>query len=167
MYDPTSAVRGVEAVSAALAESPALLAALRAIQAIATDAKFDRGELTLTVAREDVVPAMHAVKAAGFNFLMDVTAVDWYPSEPRFRVVYHVLSMTLKQRVRLAVWLNGEDAAMDSITGVWPSANFYEREIFDLFGVRFEGHPNLKRIMMPDDWQGNPLRKDYPVEGYR
>ena len=97
-------------------------------------AGFDRGELTVTVARESVVVAGEALKAAGYKFLEDVTAVDWYPSEPRFRVVYHVLSMTLKQRVRLVVWLNGEDAAMDSITGVWPSANFYEREIFDLFG---------------------------------
>ena len=163
MYDPASALKGLDAVRAAHGENAALVA----LGGMATDAGFDRGEMTLTVARESVVAAGEALKAAGYRFLEDVTAVDWYPSEPRFRVVYHVLSMTLKQRVRMAVWLNGQDAVMDSITGVWPSANFYEREIFDLFGVRFEGHPNLKRIMMPDDWQGNPLRKDYPVEGYR
>ena len=75
--------------------------------------------------------------------------------------------MSLKARVRLVVRLTEDDSVIDSIVGVWPSANFYEREVFDLFGVRFSGHPNLRRIMMPEDWQGHPLRKDYPVEGYR
>jgi NADH-quinone oxidoreductase subunit C len=107
------------------------------------------------------------LKAAGYNFFEDVTAVDWYPSEPRFQIAYHFLSHRLKARVRLTLWLDSTDASLDSITGVWPAANFYEREIFDLFGVHFGGHPNLTRIMMPTDWQGHPLRKDYPVEGYR
>jgi NADH-quinone oxidoreductase subunit C len=93
--------------------------------------------------------------------------VDWYPSEPRFEVVYHLLSIAKKERVRLKVRLDGSSPAIESVTSVWPSANFYEREVFDLFGVRFSGHPNLTRIMMPDDWEGHPLRKDYPVEGYR
>ena len=73
----------------------------------------------------------------------------------------------MKQRVRLRAFLPSDDPVIDSITPVWPSANFYEREVFDLFGVRFAGHPNLRRIMMPDEWEGHPLRKDYPVEGYR
>jgi len=73
----------------------------------------------------------------------------------------------LKERVRLKVRLQGDDAAVESITSVWPAANFFEREVFDLFGVSFLGHPNLRRIMMPEDWEGHPLRKDYPVEGYR
>jgi NADH-quinone oxidoreductase subunit C len=73
----------------------------------------------------------------------------------------------MKQRVRLRVFLPSDEPVIDSITSVWPSANFYEREVFDLFGVRFSGHPNLRRIMMPDEWEGHPLRKDYPVEGYR
>ncbi len=119
------------------------------------------------MAREDVIAACEALKAAGYNFLEDVTAVDWYPSEPRFEIVYHILSFGLKQRVRLVAKLVGDTPSINSITGVWPSANFYEREIFDLFGVHFGGHPNLTRIMMPEDWQGHPLRKDYPVEGYR
>jgi NADH-quinone oxidoreductase subunit C len=93
--------------------------------------------------------------------------VDWYPSEPRFQISYSILSHGLKERLRLTVRLSSEAAALDSIVGVWPSANFYEREIFDLFGVTFNGHPNLKRLMMPEDWVGHPLRKDYPVEGYR
>ena len=141
--------------------------ALNALSELATAAKYDRGELTITVARENIVAACDAVKASGYNFLEDVTAVDWYPSEPRFQITYHILSHRLKERLRLAVRVAGDDAALDSITPVWPSANFYEREVFDLFGVHFGGHPNLRRIMMPEDWNGHPLRKDYPVEGYR
>jgi NADH-quinone oxidoreductase subunit C len=141
--------------------------ALRALSDLAVAAKYDREELTITVARENIVAACEAVKAAGYNFLEDVTAVDWYPSEPRFQISYSILSFSLKRRLRIVVRLAGDDAALDSITSVWPSANFYEREVFDLFGVHFGGHPNLRRIMMPEDWQGHPLRKDYPVEGYR
>ena len=163
MYDPASALAGTEAVFAAHPEN----AAVKALAAIATDAKYDRAELTITVARESIVQACQAVQQAGYTFFEDVTAVDWYPSEPRFQITYHILSMTLKERIRLVVRLDGEDPAIDTITGVWPAANFYEREIFDLFGVHFGGHPNLTRIMMPEDWNGHPLRKDYPVEGYR
>ena len=163
MYDPASALAGTEAVFAALPEN----AAVKALSAIATDAKYDRAELTITVSRENIVAACQAVQAAGYNFLEDVTAVDWYPSEPRFQIAYHILSFSLKERVRLVVRLDSGDASLDSIIPVWPSANFYEREVFDLFGVHFGGHPNLRRIMLPDDWVGHPLRKDYPVEGYR
>ena len=163
MYDPGSAVFGTETVFAAHADH----AAVRALKDMATDAKFDRNEMTITVARENVVTAATALKQAGYNFLEDVTAVDWLPSEPRYQIVYHILSHPMKQRIRLVARLFNDDAAIDSITSVWPSANFYEREIFDLFGVHFGGHPNLKRIMMPEDWPGHPLRKDYPVEGYR
>ena len=141
--------------------------ALNALSDLAVAAKYDREELTVTVARESIVAACEAVKAAGYNFFEDVTAVDWYPSEPRFQISYSILSFSLKRRVRIVVRLAGDDAALDSITSVWPAANFYEREVFDLFGVHFGGHPNLRRIMMPEDWQGHPLRKDYPVEGYR
>jgi NADH-quinone oxidoreductase subunit C len=141
--------------------------ALDALSDLAAAAKYDREELTITIARESIIAACEALKAAGYNFLEDVTAVDWYPSEPRFQISYSILSFSLKRRVRLVLRLAGDDASLDSITGVWPSANFYEREIFDLFGVHFGGHPNLRRIMMPEDWQGHPLRKDYPVEGYR
>jgi NADH-quinone oxidoreductase subunit C len=131
------------------------------------DAKFDRGELTLKIARDNIRAAATLVKKAGYNFLEDVTCVDYYPVEPRFQVIYHILSHSLKARVRLAVPVESMDPEIDSITPVWPSADFYEREVFDLFGIRFAGHPNLRRIMMPDEWEGNPLRKDYPVEGYR
>ncbi len=92
---------------------------------------------------------------------------DRYPSEPRFEVVYHLFSIARKHRLRLKVRVNAEGAAVESLTGMWPAANFFEREVFDLFGSNFSGHPDLRRIMMPDDWEGHPLRKDYPVEGYR
>ena len=93
--------------------------------------------------------------------------MDWYPKEPRFEVVYHLFSTANKKYLRLKVRLSGDDANVDSLTPLWPGANFFEREVFDLFGVRFDEHPNLTRIMMPEDWEGHPLRKDYPVEGYR
>jgi NADH-quinone oxidoreductase subunit C len=162
MYDPASALTGTQAVFEAHPENAAVIA----LADLATDAKYDRDELTITVARENIIAACKAVQPV-YNFLEDVTAVDWYPSEPRFQITYHILSHSLKARLRLIVRLDGSDAVIDSITGVWPSANFYEREIFDLFGVHFSGHPNPRRIMMPEDWQGHPLRKDYPVEGYR
>jgi NADH-quinone oxidoreductase subunit C len=82
-------------------------------------------------------------------------------------VIYHLLSIPNKERVRLKVTLDGSSPVVDSVFPVWPSANFFEREVFDLFGIRFSGHPYLRRIQMPEDWEGHPLRKDYPVEGYR
>jgi NADH-quinone oxidoreductase subunit C len=131
------------------------------------DARFDRGELTLSVDKSDIVPALEALEAAGYNAFEDMTAVDWYPSAPRFQLSYHILSHGLKERVRLRAMVDEADPEVESITGIWAGANYYEREVFDLFGVRFAGHPNLRRILMPDEWVGHPLRKDYPVEGYR
>jgi NADH-quinone oxidoreductase subunit C len=155
------------AVVAALPEHPGVKALLAWSAEGLLDARWDRGELTLTVAPESIVPALTALKAAGYNAFEDMTAVDWFPSEPRFQLSYHILSHAYKERVRLRTMVSGDDPAVDSATSVWPGANYYEREVFDLFGVRFEGHPNLRRILMPDDWEGHPLRKDYPVEGYR
>ncbi|MGA1982930.1 MAG: NADH-quinone oxidoreductase subunit C [Acidobacteriaceae bacterium] len=163
MYDPASALLGTAAVFAAMPNN----AAVKALADLATDAKFDRKELTITVAKESIVAAAAAVQAAGYNFFEDLTAVDWYPQEPRFQLSYHIVSHSLKERIRLAVRLNSSDLTLDSITSVWPSSNFYEREVFDLFGIHFAGHPRLTRIMMPENWEGHPLRKDYPVEGYR
>jgi NADH-quinone oxidoreductase subunit C len=133
-------------------------------------AKLDRNELTIYLERGAIREACALLKdspEASFNFLSDLSCVDLYPAEPRFEVVYHLLSMKRKERVRLKVQLPGSDPTLESITGVWPAANFFEREVFDLFGVRFQGHPYLRRILMPEDWEGHPLRKDYPVEGYR
>ncbi len=155
------------AVLEAMPDHPAVKALLAWNAAALEDARFDRGELSLTIARERIREAAAVVQAAGYNFLEDLTAVDWFPSEPRFQVSYHILSHSFKEHIRLRVLLSGDEPAVESITPVWPSANFYEREVFDLFGIRFEGHPNMRRIMMPDEWVGHPLRKDYPVEGYR
>jgi NADH-quinone oxidoreductase subunit C len=131
-------------------------------------ARFDRSELTVFIAREAIREAVARLKAQGLtDFLSDLTCADFYPREPRFEVAYHLLSMKRKERVRLKVRLSGDDPTVESITPVWPSANFFEREVFDLFGIRFLGHPYLRRIMMPEDWEGHPLRKDYPVEGFR
>ena len=161
--DLSQAYFGTEAVFAALPEHPAV----QAISPLAIDAKWDRRELSLTVHAGSIVEACEALRAAGYIFFEDLTAVDWYPQEPRIQLSYLLLSFKLKQRVRIIVRLDSADLSAPSITGVWPSANFYEREVFDLFGVDFPGHPRLTRIMMPVDWKGHPLRKDYPVEGYR
>ena len=155
------------AVLEGLPELPALKAVLAWNPAALTDAKFDRNELTLTIAANEIRAAADTVEAAGYNFFEDMTAVDWFPSSPRFQLSYHILSHAFKEHIRLRVLLEDADQPVESITPVWPSANYYEREVFDLFGLRFEGHPNLRRILMPDDWVGHPLRKDYPVEGYR
>jgi NADH-quinone oxidoreductase subunit C len=135
-----------------------------------TGVKFDREEMTICVHRDHIREACVLLKgdfACPFNFLSDVTCVDLYPSEPRFEVIYHLLSIPNKERVRLKVRLDSASPAVESLTSVWPGANYFEREVFDLFGVRFTGHPYLRRLLMPEDWEGHPLRKDYPVEGYR
>lgn len=148
--------------------SPAVAALQSA--SLVESAKFDRDELTIYVNRADITRACETLRESPetkFNFLADITCVDVFPSEPRFEVIYHLLSHSQKDRVRLIAKVPGGDPAIESLMGLWPSSNFFEREIFDLFGVRFLGHPNLRRIMMPEDWEGHPLRKDYPVEGYR
>src|ERR1700689_875237 len=156
-----------DAVLEVHAQNRAIASLLSSLPESVLDAKFDRNELTLTIAKDRTGEACLTVQAAGYNFLEDVTCVDWYPSEPRFQVTYHILSHSLKERLRLCVLVDSLDSEVASIPPEWPAANFYEREVWDLFGVRFGGHPNLRRIMLPDQWEGHPLRKDYPVEGYR
>jgi NADH-quinone oxidoreductase subunit C len=138
--------------------------------AVVTGAKFDRNELTVWLDRVGVRDACQMLKSdpkLQYNAIADITCVDWFPREPRFEVVYHLFSTVNKKYFRLKVRLAGDDPSVDSLTPIWPGANFFEREVFDLFGVRFDQHPNLVRIMMPENWEGHPLRKDYPVEGYR
>jgi NADH-quinone oxidoreductase subunit C len=156
-----------EAVLESHAANPAIQALETSLPGAIENAKFDRDELTLVIERVRIREAAALVQSAGYNFLEDVTCVDFLPLEPRFQVTYHILSHSLKHRIRLAAMVHSADCEIATITPVWPSANFYEREIFDLFGIRFGGHPNMRRIMMPDEWDGYPLRKDYPVEGYR
>lgn len=129
-----------------------------------------RNELTLVTPRgklRRVAEWLCGEEGIEFTFLSDVMGVDRFPVEPRFEVNYHLLSMTRRERLRLRVQVSSDSPVVESVTPVWPTANWHEREVFDLFGVRFEGHPNLQRILLPQDWEGHPLRKDYPVEGYR
>jgi NADH-quinone oxidoreductase subunit C len=129
-----------------------------------------RGETTIVLARRDLLRISEYLaqdQALAFTFLSDISATDRFPLEPRFEVNYHLLSIRQRERVRIKLRVAGSDAVVPSVTGIWPTANWHEREIFDLFGIRFEGHPDLTRILMPDDWEGHPMRKDYPVEGYR
>lgn len=98
-----------------------------------------------------------------FNVLLDVTAVDFLGREPRFEVVYHLLSLPLNQRLRIKVRVSGDKPAIDSVTALWESANWLEREVWDMFGIEFAGHPDLKRILLYPEFQGHPLRKDYPI----
>jgi len=133
-----------------------------------TGGNYDHNELTLEIAAVKISSICGFLKFdQGFARLSTVTAVDRYPAEPRFEVVYHLHSVEHNRRVRLKCRLSGTEPAIDSVTSVWRGANWYEREVFDLFGIQFRNHPNLKRIMMPDDWEGHPLRKDYPVTGSR
>jgi NADH-quinone oxidoreductase subunit C len=129
-----------------------------------------RGELTVTVARQDlrrVVDFLRTDADLKFDFLSDLTATDHFPNEPRFAVIYHLLSISKRLVVRLRTWVDGADPQVASVTSIWPTANWHEREVFDLFGIRFEGHPDLTRIVLPLDWEGHPLRKDYPTGGPR
>ncbi len=129
-----------------------------------------RGEATIVVPRELLRATAERCREDAklqYNLLSDATCVDRYPAEPRFELSYHLVSIPKREKVRLRVRLGGNDAVVDSLVPVWPGANWLEREIFDLFGIRFTGHPDLRRILLPDDWEGYPLRRDYPVEGYR
>lgn len=131
-------------------------------------ARLDRGELTLEMAPEGIAAACRFLKEdQQFERLSTLTGVDRYPTEPRFEVVYHLHSLARNLRLRLKVRLAGANPEVDSVTPVWRGANWYERETFDLFGIRFRNHPDLRRIMLPDDWVGHPLRKDYQVTGER
>jgi NADH-quinone oxidoreductase subunit C len=138
-------------------------------KAVAEVAEF-RGETTIVVPRELVrETAAHCRQnpALLFNFLTDATCVDRFPMEPRFEVNYQLVSMSRRDKLRLKVKLSGSDPVTDSLVPVWPGANWLEREIFDLMGIRFTDHPDLRRILLPDDWEGHPLRRDFPTQGFR
>lgn len=129
-----------------------------------------RGETTVVVPRESLRALAERCRQdteLNFNLLTDATCVDRFPHEPRFELNYELVSMARRDRLRLKVRLHSDDPVVDTLIPVWPGANWLEREIFDLFGIRFSGHPDLRRIVLPDDWEGHPLRKDFPVEGPR
>ena len=129
-----------------------------------------RDETTIVVPRELLRAAAERCRADSklqFNLLSDATCVDRYPVEPRFELNYCLVSIPRRDRVRLQVRLSGQNPIVDSLVPVWLGANWLEREIFDLFGIRFNGHPDLRRILLPEDWEGHPLRRDFPVPGFR
>ncbi|PYX07404.1 MAG: NADH-quinone oxidoreductase subunit C [Acidobacteria bacterium] len=153
-----------------LKSHPAIAKLLAWNPAAVEEAKFDRDEVSIYIDRSSIREAcvlLRDTPECPFNFLSDVTCVDWLPREPRFEVIYHLLSIAKKERVRLKARLGSDNPVLDSVTFVWPAANYFEREVYDLFGIRFTGHPYMRRLLMPEDWEGYPLRKDYPVEGYR
>ncbi len=142
--------------------------ALQACPGAVLDGKRERAELTLSIAPERIVEVCRFLKdQQQFIRLSGITAVDWHPMEPRFEVVYHLHSLERNERIRLLCKLDGAQPEIDSVYSVWRAADWYEREIFDLFGVSFRNHPNLIRILMPEDWVGHPLRKDFPIHGYK
>ncbi len=122
---------------------------------------------TIYVAR-DAVPALATVlrdrQELAFTFLAELTAADYWPREPRFEVVYIMVSPSQRMRLRMKVRLHADDAHVATVCRVWPAANWLEREVWDLFGIAFDGHPDPRRLLMPEDWEGYPLRKDYPVQ---
>ena len=107
--------------------------------------------------------ALRETPSLNFNVLVEVTAADYFPRDPRFEVVYHLLSIPNRIRLRLKVRAT-EQGAVPTVQGVWPAAGWLEREVWDMFGVVFDGHPDLRRLLMPEDWEGHPQRKDYPVQ---
>ncbi len=111
---------------------------------------------------EEYKDLIDSIKNDGFEMMVDLTVVDWFrKKEPRFEVVVHFLSTSQNLRKTIKVFVKDEDLTLSSITEIYPSANFYEREAYDMFGIVFENHPDLTRILMPDDWEGHPLRKNY------
>jgi NADH-quinone oxidoreductase subunit C len=124
-------------------------------------------QITLYSHRDDVVCVSEALRdhpQLRFALLVELTAVDFWPREPRFEVVYLLVSIEHRLRLRWKVKLSGDDPRVSTVSGVWPAANWLEREVWDLFGIEFDRHPDPRRLLMPEDWEGFPLRKDYPVQ---
>lgn len=126
-----------------------------------------RGEMTLFITKETLLPLAQALHDEfSVQMLIDITAVDYFPQEtPRFHLVYQLYALEANFLLRLRLPVDATEPSVPTLAGIYPNANWYEREVFDMFGITFEGHPDLRRIIMPYDWQGHPLRKDYPL-GY-
>jgi NADH-quinone oxidoreductase subunit C len=158
-------------------DAPAIISILQqALPGAACEPGAAGDQPTIYVPRETLVDTCRVLRDSPllqFHFLAEVTASDWWPREPRFEVVYHLACLGLPiqyeqaapaRRLRLKVRVAGDDARLPTVSGIWPVANWPERELWDLFGIGFEDHPDLRRLLMPDDWDGHPLRKDYPVQ---
>jgi NADH-quinone oxidoreductase subunit C len=155
---------------------------LTSLTRLVSDTSFEGDDAvdqpSIVVPAEALVATAHALRDTpelNFHFLAEMTGVDWWPKEPRFEVVYHLACVGVAdfprpgmsarpQRLRMKVRVAGDRAQVPSLIEVWPNANWYEREVYDLFGIVFEGHPDLRRLLMPEEWDGHPARKDYPVQ---
>ena len=151
-----------------LKDHPVAAALEAALPDAITSGHAEHNEPTLWIQPARILEVCRFLKdQQQFVRLSGITAVDWLPADPRFEVVYLLHSLNRNQRLRLKCWIAEAEPEIDSVVSVWRTADWYEREVFDLFGVRFRNHPDLTRILMPSDWEGHPLRKDYPVHGHK
>ncbi|MFL5863967.1 MAG: NADH-quinone oxidoreductase subunit C [Solirubrobacteraceae bacterium] len=129
------------------------------------DTNFHRGRAELRIHPAHVVDVLDALRTMGYTFLASLHGVDYYPEEPRLGVVYEMLNMHDVDRISVKARLHTDDPRIASVTGLFPGADFPEREVYDMFGVVFDGHPDLRRILMPEDFEGFPQRRDFPIGG--
>jgi NADH-quinone oxidoreductase subunit C len=153
--DPT----GLELIAQELREAPGV----GAESLLATE--HEHGRAVLLVAPERIAPILEALRARGFSFLASVHGVDYHPHEPRLGVHYELLDMDRCERIAVKLRVHTDAPEVDSVTPAWPTANHQEREVYDMFGVVFHGHPDLRRILMPEDYEGHPQRRDFPIGG--
>lgn len=133
---------------------------------VITDVRVDLGTDVVVVDESGIRDVLTYLRdVAGYKMLVDLSGVDWLPREPRFHVNYHLLNLVDDHRIRVKVHASGENPSVPSVVGIFPTADWQEREVWDMLGIDFPGHPNLERILMPEDWIGHPLRKDYPIGG--
>jgi NADH-quinone oxidoreductase subunit C len=147
--------------------APVLRGLLGALPAAVLETHAQHGDATAIVERAQILDVLGWLRddsGLEFDMLTDLTAVDYLPRTPRFEVVYHLYSATQHQRVRIKVQIEEGDAALASAVNLYPSANWMEREVWDLYGIIFDGHPDLRRILLYEEFEGHPLRKDYPKE---
>jgi len=132
------------------------------------DITFFRDEATVVVKKEDILPItrfLYCDASLSYDFLSDLCCVDYFTREPRFEIVYHLYSITKNKRLRIKAPIPSNHQVISSVYPVWKTASWLERECYDMYGIGFEGHPDLRRILLADDWEGHPLRKDYPLKG--
>jgi NADH-quinone oxidoreductase subunit C len=157
--EPAEGAEDADVVAGALIED----AALAALDAAELEVAADGKTVTARIDAAGYVALMTAARDAGFDTFVDLCAVDYFRRQPRFEVVVIVFALEQRRRLLVKVGVPGGEPTLESLTALWPGANFYEREAYDLFGIHFSGHPDLTRILLPDDWEGHPLRKDYAV----
>jgi NADH-quinone oxidoreductase subunit C len=134
-------------------------------ESVVADTTFFRNQATLTVEPASIRAVLAHLREQGYAFLSSVHGVDYYPQEPRLGVIYELLDMSRVDRIAAKVRVDSADPVVPSVTEEWPTANHQEREVYDMFGVVFDGHPDLRRILMPEDYEGHPQRRDFPIGG--